>query len=61
MSPVHGRRRSRDSLHRVALSLLSPLEKGGASIFSKGERETEKAAAEQREGQPAGQGGGGGQ
>jgi hypothetical protein len=34
---------------------------GGASIFSKGEREGEKAAAEQREGQPAGQGGGGGQ
>ena len=40
-----------------------PPQKGGgsASIFSKGERETEKAAAEQREGQPAGQGGGGGQ
>src|SRR6187402_1293775 len=32
---------------------------GGASIFSKGERDAEKAAAEQREGQPAGQGGGG--
>src|SRR6187399_2521832 len=28
---------------------------GGASIFSKGERDGEKAGAEQREGQPAGQ------
>jgi cytoskeletal protein CcmA (bactofilin family) len=32
---------------------------GGGSIFSKGEREGEKPGAEQREGQPAGQGGGG--
>ena len=34
---------------------------GGGSIFSKGEREAAAAGAEQREGQPAGQGGGGGQ
>jgi len=32
---------------------------GGGSIFSKGEREPAAAGAEQREGQPAGQGGGG--
>ena len=32
---------------------------GGGSIFSKGDREGDKAGAEQREGQPAGQGGGG--
>jgi cytoskeletal protein CcmA (bactofilin family) len=30
---------------------------GGGSIFSKGERQGEQAGAEQREGQPAGQGG----
>jgi len=34
---------------------------GGGSIFGKGDREGDKANAEQREGQPAGQGGGGGQ
>jgi cytoskeletal protein CcmA (bactofilin family) len=34
---------------------------GGGSIFSKGEREGAAAAAEQREGQPAGQSGGSGQ
>jgi len=39
----------------------APQKPGSASIFSKGEREGEKAAVEQREGQPAGQGGGGGQ
>jgi hypothetical protein len=32
---------------------------GGGSIFSKGEREPAATGAEQREGQPAGQGGGG--
>ena len=39
----------------------APQKPGSASIFSKGERDGEKAGAEQRESQPAGQGGGGGQ
>ena len=38
-----------------------PAAQGSGSIFSKGEREGAASGAEQREGQPAGQGGGGGQ
>jgi cytoskeletal protein CcmA (bactofilin family) len=38
-----------------------PAAPGGGSIFSKGEREGAAAGSEQREGQPAGQGGGSGQ
>jgi hypothetical protein len=47
----------------AAPSGQKPSGSSGASIFSKGEREGggDKAAAEPREGQPAGQGGGGGQ
>ncbi len=38
-----------------------PARPGGGSIFSKGEREGSPTGPEQREGQPAGQGGSGGQ
>ena len=46
------------ALGTTFLTALS-LPKQGGSIFSKGDREGDKAAADAREGQPAGQGGGG--